>query len=187
VPSDLDALRALPGVGEYTARAVAAFAFGQRHPVVDTNVRRVLARHQLGIGLPSGASTTAQERAHVAELLPSKPADAVRTSVAVMELGALVCTARQPRCDACPIAVDCAWHRAGAPAAAPMRRQLYEGTDRQARGRLLALLRDSAEPVAEAALTAAWPEAAQRRRALDGLLADGLVTAQDDGRYALPA
>jgi A/G-specific adenine glycosylase len=187
VPGDLDALLALPGIGEYTARAVAVFAFGQRHPVVDTNVRRVLARHQLGVGLPAGTSTTARDRAFVAELLPGSTTDAVRTSVALMELGALVCVARQPHCNACPIATDCSWRLAGAPEATPARRQLYEGTDRQARGRLLAIVRESAEPVAEAALTAAWPKAAQRRRALAGLLADGLVTARADGRYALPA
>ena len=187
VPRNLDALLALPGVGEYTARAVAVFAFGQRHPVVDTNVRRVLARHELGVGLPAGTATTARDRTLVADLLPMEPTAAGRTSVALMELGALVCIAQQPRCADCPLTVDCAWRNAGSPAATPLQRQHYEGTDRQARGRLLAVVRASAEPVAETALTAAWPRSAQRQRALAGLLADGLVTARADGRYALPA
>jgi A/G-specific adenine glycosylase len=187
VPADLDALLALPGIGDYTARAVAAFAFGQRHPVVDTNVRRVVGRHQRGVGLPLTASTTVAERAHVASLLPDDAGQAARASVALMELGALVCTARQPRCADCPVMADCAWRAAGAPAAKPTRRQTYDGTDRQARGRLLAVLRESAEPVDQQSLVAAWPLEAQRDRALAGLLADGLVTTRKDGRYALPA
>jgi A/G-specific adenine glycosylase len=185
VPDDVDALLALPGIGAYTARAVAAFAFGQRHPVVDTNVRRVLARHSNGLGLPSSASATAAERAAIVDLLPDDPAGAVRTSVALMELGALVCTARRPDCEQCPIAVDCTWRAVGAPAVGPARRQLYAGTDRQARGRLLAVLRDASGPVAERTLASAWPEAAQRQRALASLLADGLVTTSN-GSYALP-
>src|SRR3954469_3691792 len=125
VPQDLDALLALPGVGDYTARAVAAFAFGQRHAVLDTNVRRVIARHRDGHGLPKGASSSARERSTATELLPAEPAAAVRTSAALMELGALVCTARQPRCRECPIATDCRWLAADSPVMAPVRRQTY--------------------------------------------------------------
>jgi A/G-specific adenine glycosylase len=105
-----------------------------------------------------------------------------------MELGALVCTARAPRCAVCPLREVCAWRSAGSPAlAAPVKRpQAYAGTDRQVRGRLLALLRDSHEPVAEHVLAGAWDEPVQRARALDGLVADGLVDPLPDGRYALP-
>jgi A/G-specific adenine glycosylase len=129
VPAGPEELRALPGVGSYTAAAVAAFAFGQRIPVVDTNVRRVTARWSLGMP----AAMTIPDAA-VAELLPAEPAAAVVTSVALMELGALVCVSRNPRCAACPIAAGCRWVAAGAPTAqeAGVRTrpaQGYEGTD----------------------------------------------------------
>jgi A/G-specific adenine glycosylase len=187
VPADLETLLALPGVGAYTARAVAAFAYGQRHPVVDTNVRRVLHRHRLGNGRPPTAATSVADRDQVEQLLPRPSRSAVTTSVALMELGALVCTARQPDCPRCPIAVDCAWRLAGAPAAKPARTQSYEGTDRQARGRLLAVLRDAPGPVPTKSLVDAWPEPVQRERALSGLLADGLVNVVGRDAYALPS
>jgi A/G-specific adenine glycosylase len=176
VPSSLDALLDLPGIGAYTARAVAAFAYGQRQPVVDTNVRRVVARAVAG--LPDGGpSTTAADLTSVLALLPSVPARAARASAAFMELGALVCTARTPRCGHCPIVDSCAWRAAGQPAAdGPSRRpQTYAGTDRQVRGLLLAVLRDTTDPVPLDRLDLVWPEAVQRGRALDSLLADGLV------------
>src|ERR1700757_2187231 len=97
VPSSVDALLALPGVGSYTTAAVASFAFGQRHAVLDTNVRRVLARLVGGQPRPARAPSPAERR--LAEsLLPAEPAVAARWSVAVMELGAIVCTAAHPRC-----------------------------------------------------------------------------------------
>jgi A/G-specific adenine glycosylase len=189
VPADLDALLALPGIGSYTAAAVASFAFGQRHAVLDTNVRRVLARLVAGQPMPALATSVAERR--LAEsLLPAEPAVAARWSVAVMELGALVCTAASPRCQACPVARDCAWLAAGRPAEAPeaarRRTQKYDGTDRQCRGRLLAVLRAGGEPVARAEFDATWPDRTQLDRALDGLIADGLVDPLPDGRYALP-
>ena len=114
VPADLDALLALPGIGSYTAAAVASFAFGQRHAVLDTNVRRVLARLVAGQPRPAAATSVAERR--LAEsLLPAEPAVAARWSVAVMELGALVCSAASPRCAACPVARECAWLAAGRP------------------------------------------------------------------------
>jgi A/G-specific adenine glycosylase len=122
-------------------------------------------------------------------LLPIDPPVAARWSVAAMELGALVCTARTPRCDQCPVADRCAWRLAGRPAhdGPPRRGQTYAGTDRQCRGRLLAVLRDAPGPVEKIALDLVWADAAQRERALDGLVADGLVDPLDDGRYALPS
>jgi A/G-specific adenine glycosylase len=187
VPSSVDALLALPGVGSYTAAAVASFAFGQRHAVLDTNVRRVLARMAAGQQWPA-SSTTAAEIALARSLLPARPEVAARWSVAVMELGALVCTAARPRCAACPVATGCAWRLAGSPAGNGRRAsQSYEGTDRQCRGRLLAILRDSDGPVPAAHLDAAWPDAAQRSRALASLITDGLAEPHPDGGYALPA
>ncbi len=190
VPASLAALRALPGVGSYTAAAVASFAFGQRHAVLDTNVRRVLARLVSGWASPGGAATSAAEMRLAQALLPAEPAVAARWSVAVMELGALVCTAVAPCCGECPLAGGCAWLAAGRPAATAGRRrrpsQRYDGTDRQCRGRLLALLRDSSTPVPRAAFDRVWHDQAQLARALDGLISDGLVDPVADGSYALP-
>ena len=185
LPASVPELLALPGVGDYTARAVAAFAFRQRHPVVDTNVRRGVARAVEG---RADAPVTRRDLALVEALLPEAGDDAATTSVALMELGALVCVARTPRCAVCPVADLCAWRRAGMPALdAPVRRpQSWAGTDRQARGRLMAVLRDSATPVAADALAAAWDEPVQRARALDGLVADGLVDPLPDGTFGLP-
>jgi A/G-specific adenine glycosylase len=187
VPADLAELRALPGVGEYTAAAVASFAHRQRHVVLDTNVRRVLERIIGGCELP-GASLTNAERARAEALLPTDPEAAATWNVAAMELGALVCTATNPRCPLCPVQADCAWLAAGKPAGDVVRKvQTYAGTDRQVRGRLLAALRDAApDPVSATSLEDCWDEPIQRHRALDSLVADGLVDPLPDGRYALP-
>jgi len=188
VPVSHHDLLALPGVGPYTAAAVASFAFGQRHAVLDTNVRRVLSRVIAGTERPRGAGPSTAERHRAEAIIPSDPAEASRWAVASMELGALVCTARAPHCDACPVARVCAWRASGQPAAesAP-RRQTYVGTDRHARGRLLSMIRDHPQPTTEAELAAAWPlDAAQRERALAGLVSDGLIEARPDRRYALP-
>jgi len=187
IPSSREELLALPGIGAYTAAAVAVFAFGRRHAVLDTNVRRVLARLASGQEFPGTQPSVAEYR--LAEsLLPADARIAARWSVAVMELGALTCTAARPRCADCPVAAQCAWLAAGRPASAAKRAgQRYEGTDRQCRGRLLGLLRDSAEPLPLARFDAVWPDTSQRARALDGLVSDGLVDPLPDGRFALPA
>lgn len=187
VPDDHATLLSLPGIGSYTAAAVASFAYGQRHAILDTNVRRVLARAETGIEYPPKTQTKA-ETALAKALLPPLPSVAARWGVAVMELGALVCTARSPRCVDCPIAGQCAWRIAGKPAydGPPRRGQTYAGTDRQVRGKLLAVLRESPDPVAKTALDAVWDNHVQRERALDALVDDGLVDPLDDGRFALP-
>ena len=183
VPGDVDALRALPGVGAYTAAAIAAFAFGQRVEVLDTNVRRVYARVYDGNDDVSGTPTVPERSAALARV-PQQ--SAATYSVAVMELGALVCRARAPQCNDCPVASQCKWLSLGRPAPQVRRRtQSYEGTDRQVRGRLLAVLRDSAHPVTVGVLDASWHDAGQRERALDGLIADGLVETVGDS-YRLP-
>lgn len=184
VPADEESLRALPGIGDYTAGAVRAFAYGQRALALDTNVRRVIARHDHGREFPEGTVTRA-ESAYADSIQPQRTGAA--WMAAVMELGALVCTARQPACERCPIAASCRWLALGRPEGPPPRRQArYVGSDRQARGALLAVLREAGGPVSPAALDAAWPDAVQRARALDGLVADGLVTPAPRGRWALP-
>jgi A/G-specific adenine glycosylase len=186
VPAAVADLRSLPGVGSYTAAAVASFAFGRRHAVLDTNVRRVLARLVAGECLPRPAPTVAEVR--LAEsLLPADGRAAARWSVGVMELGALVCTAARPRCEECPLARQCAWRARGQPPALSRRASpRYEGTDRQCRGRLLAVLRTARGPVPPSELLAAWPDSAQRDRSLAALIEDGLVTRCPDGSLALP-
>jgi A/G-specific adenine glycosylase len=187
VPDDYDALRALPGVGDYTASAVLAFAFGRRTAVLDTNVRRVLARVISGSELPP-ATVTVAERAVAVDLLPHDEATAATWSVSLMELGALVCTASAPRCEGCPLRDTCAWHTAGHPAydGPPRRGQAWAGTDRQCRGRLMALAREADGPVSGRGLERAWPHTDQRDRCLASLLSDGLLV-RSAGGYALPA
>lgn len=187
VPTSYDDLLALPGVGDYTASAIASFAFGQRHVVLDTNVRRVLARTVSGVEFPAAAVTRA-ERDVATSLLPDDDATAATWAVATMELGALVCTARQPSCDACPVADLCAWRGAGFPAydGPPRRGQAWAGTDRQCRGRIMALAREAESSIGAAQVEAAWPQAEQRERCLAGLEADGLLTQVTPGRWALP-
>ncbi len=187
VPDSVDALRALPGVGDYTAAAVAAFAHRQRQVVLDTNVRRVLGRAVSSVEFPT-RSVTRAERSLAEALLPEDPPTAATWSVAVMELGALVCTADRPRCESCPVVTVCAWHAAGRPAydGPPRTVQTYAGTDRQCRGRLLAVLREAPGSVPKARLDAAWDIVDQRDRCLVSLLDDGLVVDVGAGRYALP-
>jgi len=187
VPADLDALLALPGVGAYTARAVAAFAYRQRQPVVDTNVRRFVARAAEGVA-DAGPTTRPADLVATAALLPDDPERAARASAAFMEIGAVVCTARAPRCALCPVVDRCAWRAAGRPALdGPSRRpQTYAGTDRQVRGLLLAVLREATDPVPRVRLDMVWPDATQRDRALRGLIEDGLVDPLPDDLFALP-
>jgi A/G-specific adenine glycosylase len=187
VPDDPERLLALPGVGSYTAAAILSFAYAQRHVVLDTNVRRVLARVATGVAAP-GSATSAAEVVLADSFLPASPARAARWAVASMELGAVVCTARSPNCASCPVSTLCRWRRAGYPvAAAPARRgQSYDGTDRQCRGVLLGILRSTDGPVSAAELEAAWLDPVQRDRALHSLLADGLAVVSGDSGYALP-
>ena len=176
VPSDVGALESLPGIGSYTARAVAAFAFGQRVPVVDTNIRRVLARAVLGIAEPEPPRVKA-DLDLMESVLPADPAESVGVNAGVMELGAVFCNARTPNCGDCPIAEHCAWALAGFPANAGRTRTpqaKYEGSVRQARGAILALARANAR-VTAAEIAVAVPDSSKRDRALEGLLSDGLL------------
>jgi A/G-specific adenine glycosylase len=188
VPDDRGRLLSLPGVGTYPAAAILSFAFGQRHVVLDTNVRRVLARVANGVAYPQ-PTTTADETALAEAFMPASRARAARWAVASMELGAVVCTAKSPRCFECPVRSLCAWRQAGYPVwdGAPRRGQSYVGTDRQCRGVLLSVLRSSERPVPLTALAASWPDDNQRDRAFRSLLADGLVVRAVEDAYALPS
>ena len=187
VPRDVEELLALPGIGDYTARAVAAFAYGQRHPVVDTNVRRVIARAVDGQAEPAPPNAR-RDLAAMTALLPDDQTGARAMNAGAMELGAVVCTARAPHCEACPIAHLCAWRAAGYPAYDGPRKPVqkrYEGSDRHVRGLIMRELRAAHAPVTDHEVEPLWSDAVQRDRALAGLLADGLAV-RSDGGYTLP-
>lgn len=183
VPSDVDALLSLTGIGDYTARAVAVFAYGKREPVVDTNTRRVIARALHGRSQPGPAAK--RDLADMEALLPANDDEAAIVNAAAMELGALVCTSRSPLCDACPLADVCAWRAAGHPDTGDARpkQAAYEGSDRQARGAVMRALRAHHGAIPFDALIPHWPDAAQRERAIATLLADGLI--ERDGEAAV--
>lgn len=187
VPEDVEDLLALPGIGPYTARAIAVFAYGHRHPVVDTNVRRVLARAEQGLP-DAGPPNDRRELPAMAALLPADREAQRAFNAGVMEIGAVVCTARAPRCGECPLAAVCAWRLAGSvPSADPrVRRQpRFAGSDRQRRGLVMAELRASDLPVPEKTLALVLPDREVRHRVLTGLVADGLAERTADG-YRLP-
>ncbi|MFJ2542055.1 A/G-specific adenine glycosylase [Microbacterium sp. NPDC087589] len=186
VPNDVDALLKLSGIGDYTARAVAVFAYGDRHPVVDTNTRRVMARAILGQAQPGPPSRRDLEL--MDSLLPADVVESTVFNAAAMELGATVCTARSPRCDICPLVDACAWVASGRPDTGDTRRRqaTFEGSDRQARGAALRILRAAApDSVLIDSVLAEWPDPLQRDRAIDSLIADGLAEA-DGEMLSLP-
>ena len=175
VPNSYDELVALPGIGDYTASAVVSFAFGGRATVLDTNVRRLIARAESGIA-NCPTSVTRAERVVADALVPDEDARAAKWAVASMELGALVCTARSPQCEVCPIRDGCRWVIDGRPDNAPARRgQPWKGTDRQCRGVIMDVVRNSPHGVKVQMALSAWPELDQASRCLESLLDDGLV------------
>lgn len=189
VPSDLDDLMALPGIGPYTAGAVRAFAFGLPAPVIDTNIRRVLTRVFLGEALPP--SPNARRDAELWRTVTEDATDfeQVALAKAAMELGALVCTSRSPVCEACPLSASCLWVSRGKPAADPTVRRVkqasYSGSLRQMRGRILAELRsvDRMRIDVLEASTGKTPEGGADERfslALASLERDGLIVRVDD-------
>jgi A/G-specific adenine glycosylase len=187
VPSDLHDLLALTGIGDYTARAVAAFAYGHRHPVVDTNTRRVIARAIAGAGEPAPPSR-GRDLDAMGLLLPESAHEAALFNAAIMELGAVVCTSRNPQCDLCPIRNACAWRAAEYPEYTGIRKTVqkkFEGSDRQVRGLIMAELRGAHRSVMDAEIMTLWPDPAQLQRALSSLVADGLAIPAADG-YTLP-
>jgi A/G-specific adenine glycosylase len=184
VPGDLDALRSLPGVGPYTARAVLAFAFERHVAVVDVNVSRVLCRAVAGRAL-----SPAQAQALADALVP--PGRAWAWNQSIMEIGASTCTARRPACARCPLRSSCAWAAAGHsepdPAGRGYRQAAFDGSDRQGRGRLVAALRAGPVRPSELAAACGWPDDPDRaRRVADGLVADGLSRRARGGTLVLP-
>lgn len=191
VPHDLDALLALPGVGDYTARAVRCFAFGIAEPVVDTNVRRVIARVIVG-DAHAGPPRLLPDRLATGELLATLDGDAQRCTgaAALMELGAVVCTAVKPACTRCPVVADCAWKNAGYPTyqgPLPSKQAAFQGSDRQVRGIILGELRASDIPIPRAFFDTLWSDQQQLQRAFTSLTADGLVdeSSEAPGHYHL--
>jgi A/G-specific adenine glycosylase len=181
LPPDLAALRALPGIGPYTARAVLAFAFEHDVGVVDTNVGRVLARWE---GRPL-RPREAQARAD--DLVP--PGRSWPWNQSLMELGASVCRRRRPECRRCPARAGCAWLAAGlsrpdpadGSAGVSTGQPRFAGSDRQGRGRLVDALCRAPVPVGEAALVMGWPDdAARADRVVVAMLAEGLVVTRGD-------
>lgn len=195
VPSSEEALLSLPGIGPYTASAVLAFHYRQRIPVLDTNIRRVLARFVCGVEHQGTGSASRAEIERAWSLLPKNEEESAVWNVAVMELGALVCSARTPQCHECPLAQDCVWRERGYPTLPGKKKtQAWAGTDRQARGRVMALLRSRHQDEQRVAtyeeiLTAATLEgsnSAQAPRVVEGLLSDGLIIRDSSGSFRLP-
>ncbi len=180
VPADLADLRRLPGVGQYTAAAVASFAHGAAVPVLDTNVRRVLTRvYQGSATAPNHLTTAETDRAW--RFTEAAGDRAARWAAAVMEFGALVCTARNPVCQDCPLTRECAWRAAGYPASQrSSRAQSWHGTNRQCRGALLDVVRGQPDGVPVHVLLGSWSDRTQASGALASLVADRLVQRSDD-------
>jgi A/G-specific adenine glycosylase len=173
VPRDIDSLRALPGVGQYTATAIASFAFDQSHNVMDINIRRVFARAIDGIEHPP-KSVRSYER--------DRPVFGPTWSKAVMELGALICTAKDPKCGICPIARSCLWLKDGSPKSTEVRQgQRWHGTKRQCRGQILKALREK-EPRSRDELI--WDDEEMLQTALEELEREGFITKRGS-RYRL--
>jgi A/G-specific adenine glycosylase len=188
LPDDLDALLALPGIGPYTARAVLVFAHGRDIGLVDTNAGRFVARAGAGRAL---APRDAQELADA--LVPE--GRGWEWGQAVFDLGALVCTKRNPRCGDCPIVPTCAWALAGWPEPDPVAgsagistpQSVFHGSDRQGRGRLVDALRAAPVRTADLATVMGWPDDIERaERVAATLLADGLAVRSPNGTFSLP-
>ncbi|MBT1177316.1 A/G-specific adenine glycosylase [Bifidobacterium callimiconis] len=190
IPDDYDQLLDLPGVGDYTASAVSSFAFGRRMPVIDTNIRRVLSRVFLGEESRGGTATRA-ERDLAADVLPADTAESVTWNQSVMELGAVVCTAKKPLCESCPVSEECAFLKAGLPGLGEKRtrpRQRFQGTDRQVRGIVLGALREAVGDgvVSRERIERLWADHVQLDACIASLDEDGLIEMLPGGALRLP-
>lgn len=206
VPSHVDDLLKLPGIGPYTASAVSSFHYHQRLPVLDTNVRRVIGRIFTGQAVPPSSSPTRAEIKFSWQCLPEDAQESAEWNVSVMELGALVCTSRKPTCHACPVADLCTWKAFDCPPPTVTRKsQGWKGSDRQARGQVMALLRrrhssgeegrshagdtpsslTTYEELLEAASLADGEET-QAQRVINALVQDGLIRGNADTGFCLP-
>jgi A/G-specific adenine glycosylase len=174
VPAEAARLRTLPGVGPYTASAVASFAYGERVAVLDTNVGRVLAR-----ALANRRLRPSEARALASQLLPRT--NAASFNQAMLDVGAQFCRAT-PHCGECPVATHCAWRQHGGEDPAPRsagvsrRQSPFEGSNRQLRGRVLDALRQGPHSRRQLLVNLVGVTAPRRDEALAGLLRDGLIT-----------
>jgi A/G-specific adenine glycosylase len=183
IPDTEAELRTLPGIGEYTAAAIVAFAYKESSLVLDINVRRLFSRLYKGEEAPTAAPTKA-ERIEYAELIPAKRAHL--WAAGTMELGALICTSQKPLCGRCPVADQCLWRSLDYPASTRIKRtQTWHGTDRQCRGTIVQALRDNST-LSKAKLHLLWDVPAQVDKAILTLLDDGLIEERRKNTYSLP-
>ncbi len=181
VPSTYEELLSLPGIGDYTASAILAFAYSQRSLVLDINIRRFFSRSIDGVETPP-ASISQVERALRTELIPSKRPHV--WAAATMEFGALVCTAKNPNCADCPLQGQCAWRAAGYPKSEAKPKPTFNGSDRQCRGAILNVLREQSRASFQE-LSLLWPDAPQFEKGLKTLIADGLIETTGKKSYKL--
>jgi len=183
IPSTEIELRTLPGIGEYTAAAMVAFAFEGSSLVLDINIRRLFSRLYKGEESPTAAPTKA-ERIEYAEYVPQKNAHI--WAAATMELGALVCTAQKPLCGRCPVADHCAWRSLDYPVSTRVKRtQTWHGTDRQCRGTIVQALRENSS-LNKKQIHLLWDVPSQVEKALLTLLDDGLIEERRKNTFSLP-
>lgn len=183
IPSTEIELRKLPGVGEYTSAAIVAFAFKGSSLVLDINIRRLFSRLYKGEEAPATAPTKA-ERVEYAEYVPKKGAHI--WAAATMELGALICTAKNPLCGRCPVADSCRWRSLDYPRTERVKRtQSWHGTDRQCRGTIVQALREN-DLLTKKQIQLLWDVTSQVDKALLTLLDDGLIEARGRNTFSLP-
>ena len=183
MPREESELRKLPGIGEYTAAAIVAFAFEGRSLVLDINIRRLFSRLYKGEEAPTAAPTKA-ERIEYAQYVPEKKAHL--WAAATMELGALICTAKNPLCGRCPVAENCEWRSLDYPASERVKRtQTWHGTDRQCRGTIVQALRDN-KSLTKREIMLLWDVPSQVEKAIITLLDDGLIEERRKNTYSLP-
>jgi A/G-specific adenine glycosylase len=181
VPTKLEDLRKLPGVGDYTAAAIMAFAHKKSSLVLDVNIRRLFSRVLDGEEFPA-LHITNHERESRAALIPT---NAHTWAAASMELGALICTAAKPKCETCPLSNLCLWRAKGYPPSQNVKKktQKWHGTDRQCRGAIIEYLRNHPKATGSS-LSKIWDNSSQLEKCLDTLTKDGLIT-KNKKSYAL--
>ncbi len=183
VPNTESQLRKLPGVGEYTSAAIIAFAFEGSSLVLDINIRRLFSRLYQGEEAPTAAPTKA-ERLEYAELVPQK--NPHLWAAATMELGALICTAKNPLCGRCPVADSCKWRSLDYPQSTRIKRtQTWHGTDRQCRGTIVQALRENTT-LSKSKILLLWDVPSQAEKAILTLLDDGLIEERRKNIFSLP-
>jgi A/G-specific adenine glycosylase len=182
VPSTYEELIALPGIGDYTAAAIQAFAFAQSSLVLDINIRRFYSRLYDGIETASSAPSRI-ERELRQSLIPKQAAP--MWAAATMEIGALICTARSPKCGECPVKNSCQWRALEYPKSVAKSKPGFTGSDRQCRGVVMNRLRENPS-AGHRDLLALWHDKSQVELALKTLLADGLIETTGKNRYRLP-